>query len=304
MRSDLASSALHVAWGQWTALGVAGTVAAPDHAIDLEALVSFTPSLRVEDPRLYDEALDWCVLHSQRLLSLSRLRRLRVALSDAAREAYDEFAACMNATAAPRAPWPTSQPGTRIRTSKKSQPPELQQPALLQLQLRSMFGVTARAEVLLQFLRPGMTQEGATNMTLTTSDLENLGYSKPALIEVLADLTAAGMLERFRRGNRDHYDLARREALLGLVGHPLPATAPNWAVRFRVLASLLAAESSTREKGRIVQTDAIIKVLDLHRSSLERVSVKLPSHVYAWKELAAWARVALLDERAPSDRAK
>lgn len=304
MRSELASSTLQVVWGQWTALGVAGTVAAPDHAIDLEALVTFTPSLREQDPRLYDEALDWCVLHSQRLLSLTRLRRLRVALPDAAREAYDEFAAYVNATAAPKAPWPTSRPGTRIRTSKKSQPPELQHPALLQLQLRCMFGVTARADVLLRFLRPGMTQELATNMILTTSDLENLGYTKPALIEVLADLTAAGMLERFRRGNRDHYELARREALLGLVGHPLPATAPNWAVQFRVLASLLAAEASTREKGRVVQTDAIIKVLDHHRSSLERISVKLPSHVYSWKELAAWARVALLDERALSDRAK
>lgn len=302
MRSDLVSSALHVAWRQWTVLGAAGTVAAPDHAIDLEALVSFTPSLREEDPRLYDEALDWCVLHSQRVLSLSRLRRLRVALPDAAREAHDEFAACVNATAAPKVPWPTNRTGTRIQTSKKSQPPELQHPALLQLQLRSMFGVTARAEVLLQFLRPGMTQESATNMTLTTSDLEDLGYSKPALIEVLAHLTAAGVLERFRRGNRDYYDLARREALLGLVGHPLPATAPNWAVRFRVLASLLAAEASTREKARVVQTDAIIKVLDHHRSSLERISVRLPSHVYSWKELSAWTRPALLDERAPPDR--
>lgn len=303
MRSELVSSTLHVVWGQWTALGVSGTVAVPDHAIDLEALISFTPTLREEDPRLYDEALDWCVLHSQRLLSLSRLRRLRVALPEPAREAYDEFAACVNATAAPKTPWPTSRSGTRIQTSKKSQPPELQHRALLQLQLRCIVGVTARAEVLLQFLRPGMTQESVTNMTLTTSDLEDLGYSKPAIIEVLADLTAAGVLERFRRGNRDHYDLddPHRRALLDLTGPGRPATAPNWVVRFRVLASLLAAEASTCGKGRIVQTDAIIKVLDHHRSSLERISVKPPAHVYSWKELAAWARAALLDERAHPD---
>jgi hypothetical protein len=299
MRSELVSSTLHVAWGQWTALGVSGTVTVPDHAIDLEALVSFTPALRVEDPRLYDEALDWCVCHSQRLLSLARLRRLRNALPDAAREAYDEFAACVNATAKPKTPWPTSRSGTWTQTSEKSQPPELDHPALLQLQLRSMFGATARAEVLLQFLRRGMTQETATNMTLTTSDLEDIGYSKPALIEVLADLTAAGVLERFRRGNRDYYDLTRRHALLDLIGHALPATAPNWAVQFRVLASLIDAEARTREKTRVVQTDAIIKVLDHHRSALERISVRLPSHVSSWKELAAWASAALLDERVP-----
>lgn len=304
MRSELVSSTLHVVWGQWTALGVSGTVAVPDHAIDLEALVSFTPTLKDEDPRLYDEALDWCVLHSQRLLSLSRLRRLRAALPDAAQEAYDELAACVNATAEPKTPWPTSRSGTAAQTSKKSQPPELHHPALLQLQLRSMFGVTARAEVLMQFLRPGMVQEIATNITLTTNDLEDTGYSKPALVEVLSDLTASGVLERFRRGNRDHYDLVRREALLGLIGHPLPATAPNWAVKFRVLASLIAAERATREKTRVVQTDAIIKVLDRHRSSLERIAVRLPSHVHTWKELAAWARAALLDERAHPDSVK
>ena len=297
MRSELVSSTLRRAWSQWTALGVSGTVPVPDHAIDLEALVSFTPALREEDPRLHDEALDWCVSHSQHLLSLSRLRRLRAALPDSARAAYDEFAACVNATAGPKTPWPTSRSGTRIRTSGKSQPPELHHPALLQLQLRCMFGVTARAEVLLQFLRPGMVQELATNMTLTTSDLEDIGYSKPALSEVLSDLTAAGVLERFRRGNRDYYDLARREALLGLIGHALPATAPNWSVRFRVLASLIAAEATTREKGRIVQTDAIIKVLDHHRSALERTSVRLPTRVYDWKELAPWVTAALLDER-------
>ena len=297
MRSELADAVLQVVWGQWTALGVSGTVPIPDHAIDLEALVSFTPTLQHDDPRLYEEALDWCVFHSQRLLSITRLRRLRAELPEEARDAFDGFAACVNATAKPKTPWPTNQSGTWIQTSGKSRLPEIdRRPELLQLQLRCLFGVTARAEVLLQFLRPGMRNELLPNMTLATSALDDIGYSKPALAAVLTDLTAAGVLEKWRRGNRDYYELARREPLLGLLGGPLPGTAPNWGVRFRVLAHLLRAESATREKKTVVQTDAIIKVLDLYREVLERSIVRLPSHVYDWKKLASWAKAALLDE--------
>src|SRR5882724_4971398 len=209
MRSELASAACRVAWGQWTALGVSGTVVPQEHAIDLEALISFTPALRQEDPRLYDEALDWCVAHSQRLVSVGRLRHLRSTLPEAARVAYEQFAACVNATAKPRTPWPTTHAGTKVRTSGKSQRPELGQPALLQLRLRCLFGVTARADVLLRLLRPIMVHE---LVPLAISDFADIG-TKPTISEVLADLTMAGLVEKWRRGNRDYYELTRIAAL-------------------------------------------------------------------------------------------
>jgi hypothetical protein len=300
VHSALASAALGVAWQQWTALGVAGTVAPPDHAIDLEALILFTPVLRYDDPRLYDEAFDWCVHHAQRLVSIARLRRLRAALPDEARDAYDQFAACVNATATPRVTWPTNHAGAKTRTSGKSQPPDLRHPALLQLRLRCLFGVTARADVLLRFLRPIMTQEASPNMTLTVSTFADLGYSKPAIADVLTDLTMAGLVERWRRGNRDYYELTHVEALQALVGGALPATAPSWATRFRIVASLLSAETATREKKPVVQAVAILKQLEQHHDALERLGVKRPPHAQTWPDLASWARHALLDERDPA----
>ena len=296
MPSDLVNAVLRVVWGQWTALGVAGTAPVPDQAIDLEALVSFTPSLQDNDPRLHDEALDWCVQHSYRLISLSRLRRLRSLLAQSTRDAYDAFAARVNATAMPKTPWPPGQSGVAGRTSEKSQPPDVERPELLQLQLRCMFGVTARADILMRFLRPGMVHETSPNVTLTTIDLDDLGYSKPAISEALADLTRGGVLERFRRANRDHYDLSRRAALLGMLGHALPGSAPNWTTRFRVLAGLIEAEGTTREKKRIVQADAIHKVFDRHREQLERLSVKPPSEILDWNEIAVWTQRSLLDD--------
>jgi hypothetical protein len=294
MHSGVVSAALGIAWEQWTVLGVAGTATPPGHAVDLEALILLTPSLREQDPRLHDEALDWCVLHSQRLVSIARLRRLRAALSDEARHAFDDFAACLNATAKPRTSWPTSHAGTKARTSGKSRPPELAHPALLQLRLRCLFGVTARADVVLQFLRPNMVREVSPNATLTVSSFTDLGYSKPAIADVLTDLTLAGLLEKWRRGNRDYYELTHVAALQELLGRVLPTAAPNWAVRFRVLASLISAEAKTREKKPVVQTVAIIKQLEQYRDVLERMAVRLPSRVYDWSELATWTSQILL----------
>jgi len=300
MRSELVNAALRVAWQQWTALGVSGTVAPPDHAIDLEALLLFTPVLQHDDPRLCDEALDWCVHHAHRLVSIGRLRRLRSALPDAARDAYDGFAACVNGSATPKVTWPTDRAATKIRTSGKSRPPDLRHLAVLQLRLRCLFGVSARADVLLQFLRPLMTQEVSPTMTLTVSTFADLGYSKPAIAEVLTDLTMAGLVERWRRGNRDYYALTHVRALEALVGGALPATAPTWATRFRIVADLLSAEAATHEKKPVVQAVTILKRLEQHHGALERLGVKAPAQAQTWPELASWARHALLDERDPA----
>lgn len=299
MRNELAVATTRLLWGQWTALGVAGTASIPDHAIDLEALISLTPSLRHEDPRLYDEALDWCISHSQRLISTGRLRSLRQELPAEACAAYDDFAAYVNATARPKPAWPTLGTAPPLRTSGKSRSPEIRQPPLLQLQLRCLFGVSARADVLMQFLRPGMTHEGFRTMAVPVSALTDIGYSKPALGDVLASLTMAGLLEKWRRGNRDYYELSRVAALQALVGGVLPRTAPNWALRFRVVAGLLFQEAATREKKPVVQAVAIQRELERHRDVLERLSLKPPARTQDWAELARWAEATLLDGESP-----
>lgn len=299
MRSELVNAALQVAWSQWSALGAQGTLVPPDHVIDLEALILLTPSLGNEDPRLLEEALDWCVLHAQRLISIARLRRLRSALADEARDAYDGFAASVNATAKPKTPWPTSRTGSKTRTSQKSQIPEIHREALLQLRLRCLFGVTARAEILLEFLRGIIRRELAP---IPVSDLAELGYSKPAIVDVLADLAMAGVLHRWRRGNRDYYGLesAQIETLQALVDGALPKAAPSWVLRFRIISDLLSAEAATQDKKPVVQAVAILKQLQKHRPALERLAIAPPRRAQTWPELTAWARVALLDDPPPA----
>jgi hypothetical protein len=296
MRSDLARSALDVAWSQWTALGIVGTAPLPDHAIDLEALILFTPMLRDEDPRLCDEALDWCVLHAKDVISVARLRHLRLAFPDDARAAYDEFAASVNATANPKTPWPTGRQAAATPMRRRSRAPDVARPALVQLRLRYLFGITARAEVLLQFLRPIMVRERVAHSPLLVSAFRDLGYSKPVITDVLNALVRGGLVEKWRRGNRDHYELIHHSGspLVGLAG-VLPATGPNWVLRFRVLASLLSTEAATRDKKAIVQAVAIVKQLEAHRGDLEQLAVKPSPQAHTWPDLAAWARRDLLD---------
>ena len=302
MRSFLLDAALHLAWQQWTALGVAGSVSAPDHAIDLEALIGFTPVLGDDDPRLRDEALDWCVCHSQRVVSVTRLRHVRDGLSERGRATFDDFAADVNATAKLKNRWPTARTGTSRKTSGKSRAPELAEPSLLQLRLRAVFGVSARAELLLQLLRPIMTRETLAGMRMSTSVLTDTGYTKPTLSDVLADLTAAGVVEKWRRENRDYYALSRVEALTGLVGGVLPATAPTWSSRFRVAEALLAVDSNTAGKKEVVHAVAASTAFERLHDTLQRADLKPPAS-FDRETVARWAaRELFADARTDAHR--
>ena len=293
MRSELVVAALDLAWRQWIVLGVSGTSSgtdrALDHAIDLEALICITGTLGVVDPRLEDEALDWCVAHSQRLVSTSRLRQLRRRLDDTARHAYDRFAAHVNATTALKTPWPTDSKLPAVRTSGKSRPPDIAHRDLVQLRLRCLFGVTARADLLLQFLRPNLTQETYSSTSLSVAALSELGFTKPAVGEVLSDLVMAGLIERWRRSNRDYFTLSRVAALQGLLGGVLPATAPTWAWRFPIVANLIATASDNVGKKPIVQMVALTKTLARATSALEFLGFKPPLPSSSQTQIDHWA---------------
>ena len=74
--ADFASLAAALAWGAWVELGVSGWAASHrDWAIDPEPLVVFTAGMTTQDPRLVDEATDWCI-RNWRHLSKTRLRNL------------------------------------------------------------------------------------------------------------------------------------------------------------------------------------------------------------------------------------
>jgi hypothetical protein len=138
-----------------------------------------------------------------------------------------------------------------------------------------------------------MVHELLPHVSQSVSALTDIGYSKPALTDVLCDLTTLGVLEKWRRGNRDYYALSRIEPLVQLLGANLPATAPNWALRFRIAADLIVLESETHGKKDVVRAVALNDQFDRLRDELERASLKPPAPL-DWNTVGSWAAETLL----------
>lgn len=73
LRARLNSALLEFAWDEWAQMGVLTT---REHrwAQDPEALLLLTLEVARDDPRLFDEVLDWLV-RNEPLISLRRIRR-------------------------------------------------------------------------------------------------------------------------------------------------------------------------------------------------------------------------------------
>jgi hypothetical protein len=75
-KERLQARVLEFLWRQWSALGVAGSVAGHDFwIIDPEALLLVTTTFGRHDPRLFNEVLDWLNTNSQ-FVNLQRLQNL------------------------------------------------------------------------------------------------------------------------------------------------------------------------------------------------------------------------------------
>jgi hypothetical protein len=207
-------------------LGVAGVAPLPKQAIDLEALVAFTPHVAHVDPRLLAESIDWCARFGKSFLSISRLRQLmKLIPPDPTQHRSDLPSMLINGAALSEA----------RRLSHKSRHPSLDHPSLLQLRSRYVFGVGARADIL-----AGLAMQGRRKGGQRASEISPSGYTKAAVSTVLDELAQAGVLTKLSRATSVRYELAREAPLRSLLA-PLPRAMPRWAERFSILGPILEA---------------------------------------------------------------
>jgi hypothetical protein len=127
-RTELRELLLELHWRQWCALGVAGQVEPERHwVVDLEALVVSVSRFGQADARLLKLAKEWLTLNRD-WVSTPRLKRISRAF-DPTKEAESLV------------------PDAATRSRAKVVRPVVTQPVLLQLQLRALFGMDARADV-------------------------------------------------------------------------------------------------------------------------------------------------------------
>jgi DNA-binding transcriptional ArsR family regulator len=280
-RNELVESSLDLAWTQWTALGVRGVQRPPETAVDLESLLLFTAGLASRDPRLYDEACDWCTRYGLRFVAIGRLRNLARNFTAHTRDAFGRMAATINANSSTR--WPTAEAAEKIKLSGKSQLAPFDTHGASLLRLRCVFGTSPRAEVVLALLT------AAASTWSSASKFVDLGYQKAAILRTLDELALGGLLESRRDGNRNLYRLAGSD--LRKLLHPLPARHGGWHLALPLLDRALRIDEQFGRAAPIARAVEATRFLEEHADTLKVLDAPPPTlrdEDRYWDELALW----------------
>jgi hypothetical protein len=217
---QLIEALLEWLWRSWVSLGVSGhgSRARADRVIDPEALLLASTVWARYDPRLFDEMLDWLCLHSS-LINLQRLRNLHQSgLGDTA--VLSAVAAVIqkhsqqpkwkslirpNAEDGALSPlflslegentaWGQAEPlfasqgfhRGKLELRQMSQPPAPTAAPNLWLKLRTLFGTSTRAEIVLQLLTTGPATAGEI--------ARRSGFTARSILVTLREMALSGHL--------------------------------------------------------------------------------------------------------------
>lgn len=251
---QIADLALDLAWSLWAELGLSGWKRNhEDVAIDAEPLIIATARLGRLDTRLLGESLDWCVTNT-RLVSAVRLRNLLPTFDSPTKKAFGNFAATVKKHRP--ASWPADGKPLRLSPTGRSSVPSLDRPALVQLRLRAIFGVSARAEIIKQMLPDADRPFGIAQLAMFTA------YGKDNLADALDMMRLAGIVTRnvmTTAGNVQVFTLSAASRIEDLLGDLPPTNGyPYWAARFRVLMHLVDFAFSEI-------SDPTVRAAEIHR---------------------------------------
>lgn len=251
-RHEFQELLLDFLWRQWSALGVTGHAGeAGAWIIDPEALLLLTCTMGRHEPRLFDEALDW-LQENGRFINIMRLKRILRTEKFASQRALGAVASCLGkgaeaakwkllADSAPQSavaeeffissdgkPLPVlGEPESNfarygfkrgpLRLRGHSQAFRPTHPATLALQLRALFGINVRCEIVLYLL----THEAAHPSQIAREAY----YFERAVQGTLVDMSQSGVVQLRAFGRQKHYWLLQNH-WAALLNRPEPF--PHW----------------------------------------------------------------------------
>ncbi len=283
-REGLEQHLLTVLWRHWTALGVATHVPAEDrYPLDLEALLCATLVLSERDGRLDKLVREWLSANPGQV-SASRLTRIWTSFEKTARSATVELAT--PGKDARIYQWTaghslgTGQPGAGAgesedahlrasaragrdvaKTGSTAAPPVW--PAAAQLTLRRLFGVNARAEVLLHLLS-GVTGSSAGIARATW-------YDQKAVYRILESWVLAGQCVKEGNPAGRGYSLTHATEWHRLLGIDGTVAWVDWASTLRPLLVLLRAASTTPREDNEYLLSSLMRDLEAPLASTCRL---------------------------------
>ena len=229
-RQDFVGAVLDLHWRQWCALGVASSVTGEKRwIIDLEALLCSTLFVGTFDKRLLSVPADWAARNGA-WLNFSRLKRIGRRFCEADMVLSGPLVRPKTFESAVGALKNVSE---GVRSRKTVTEPNLRNGPLLQLALRGVFGVNARAEVLLYLhARPG----GNSNQIA-----QEVCFDQKIVYRVLEKWALTGLVRKEQAGRRMMYVLEGGGQLAEAVGWKQGLEFANWIRAFHLWARILKA---------------------------------------------------------------
>jgi hypothetical protein len=230
VRDDFQHQLVAFLWDEWGQMGVSATTRGHDpRAVDPESLLLLTFEVGRNEPRLFDEVLDW-MLVNERLLSVQRLRNLARDEADRAlveavlgwlgqNRRRPRLGARSESADSGAEPQPFFR-GSRLKVSDpdpaflaqgflkssggpsgKSQPPDLGLPINLGFRLRLLLGVGVRSEVARALLTSDSM--GAQSLADATA------YTKRNVQEAAEALAEGGFVGSWGTSRYTRYNMPR-----------------------------------------------------------------------------------------------
>lgn len=247
---------LSIHWRQWTALGIFSTLEQEKRsAVDLEALFLSTIYMGIADKRLLTIAFEW-ILKNREWINLSRINRIarryitidqelkRSLVSTevlslvqnllksavGSRKRDPDLSLAMEAASTYESNAIYHNAVSLARRRKTAVAPGLQQPCLIQLFLRGIFGINARAELLLFLLE---REQGNSS-----SIAREIGFDQKIVYRLLEQWNLTGLVEKTKDRNYRLRSAGIGDALLPYSTLPRHI---NWINGFHVLNRIHAA---------------------------------------------------------------
>lgn len=259
-------------WDQWFSIGGSASARkfAVPFAIDIEALLLATTRFGVQDPRIFEQALDWLSLNGK-LVSLQRFKNLQQTFAFGDFERVGGLSAFMIEQGFPN--WKTFQKGS-VKVAESpvgysvrgmSRKPAARAPETLSFTLRNFFGMNARAEIALYMLThpdfaSAKTIAGAT------------GWLSKTVQFTLKEWEQAGIVSSVAKGRESRYRLNS-----GTFDTVSPGAPVGWFQQpefYRGCAQLteILRKLSSLESERVeIQAMTIRKLIDSIRGSFIQV---------------------------------
>lgn len=283
---QLDTNLARLAWSLWTELGVAGLERNHSNfSIAPEELIVLTVALAEFDPRLRDEALDWCI-HYHPFISPIRLQILAKEYKEYIADSFSLFSVTFNTLSNARTKWVvfTKAAPLKSQLSCKSILRNLEASSMILFRLRAFLGVGARSDIL-AFLLSEKDQDFAV------ADFLETGYSKRRIAQILEDLANAEILSRSQVRNQFHYTLIKRNPLTELLGN-VPKKMVQWNHILSVLLPIRACLQKVEHAPVGVRGIDMRNLLKKLSKELQQIHLTPPLlqndlEVY-WKNVVTW----------------